>query len=275
MSWTFTDDPGVFLDAAGAWLAARPAEHTVPLTVTAALRGRVPGGDGAPAPVLGWWRGPDGEVAGTLVQTPPRPPLLDGLGPDAVAALLAARPLTSANADRATALAVAAHWPGHRVDEERRLYRLDGLVPPCPAPPGRARSARPGDRALLVRWHRGFAADLGRPDTEAEAAVDRRLSGDGLTLWEDGGAPVSMAVVSPRVAGAVRVVAVYTPPEHRGRGYAAAVTAQVARTALDGGAEHVLLFADPANPTSNGVYWRIGFRPVADRLVVGAEPDHG
>lgn len=30
----------------------------------------------------------------------------------------------------------------------------------------------------------------------------------------------------------------------------------------------VLLFTDIANPTSNGVYRRIGYRPVADRAVV-------
>lgn len=38
MTWTFTDDVDVFLDAAGASLAARPAENTLVLTITAALR---------------------------------------------------------------------------------------------------------------------------------------------------------------------------------------------------------------------------------------------
>ncbi|MGW2085198.1 hypothetical protein [Streptomyces sp. NPDC001880] len=38
MPWTFTDDVDVFLDAAGASLAARPAENTLVLTVTATLR---------------------------------------------------------------------------------------------------------------------------------------------------------------------------------------------------------------------------------------------
>ncbi|NDZ77671.1 hypothetical protein G3I19_03840 [Streptomyces sp. SID10853] len=30
----------------------------------------------------------------------------------------------------------------------------------------------------------------------------------------------------------------------------------------------VLLFTDIANPTSNGVYRRIGYRPLAERVVV-------
>lgn len=49
----------------------------------------------------------------------------------------------------------------------------------------------------------------------------------------------------------------------RGHGYAGAATAEVSRAALAAGATEVLLFADLANPTSNGLYQRIGYRPVA------------
>lgn len=38
----------------------------------------------------------------------------------------------------------------------------------------------------------------------------------------------------------------------------------MSRAALAKGAEEVLLFADLANPTSNGLYQRIGYRPVTD-----------
>ena len=54
----------------------------------------------------------------------------------------------------------------------------------------------------------------------------------------------------------------WTPPEHRRHGYAAALTAAVAGRLLGHG--RVVLFADLANPTSTGVYLRIGFRPVGD-----------
>jgi predicted GNAT family acetyltransferase len=40
----------------------------------------------------------------------------------------------------------------------------------------------------------------------------------------------------------------------------------VCRFARQAGAGEVLLFADLANPTSNGVYRRIGFVPVSERL---------
>ncbi|MBO0915746.1 GNAT family N-acetyltransferase [Streptomyces laculatispora] len=275
MTWTFTDDVDVFLDAAGGSLAARPTENTLALTVTASLRRHGPHAFTEHPPVLGWWRGADGAVTGTLVQTPPRPAVLNGLVPESVGPLLAALPLTGVNAERATANAVAAHWPGHRVDEEQRLYRLGEPAPPSPAPGGRARASNPADRELLLRWYRAFAADIGESAGHPERAVDERTAEGRLTLWEDGGVPVSMAGVSPRIAGTVRVAPVYTPPEHRGRGYAAAVTAEVGRAAREAGADEVLLFADLANPTSNGVYVRIGYRTVCDRLLISAQGSGG
>ncbi|MGW4027163.1 GNAT family N-acetyltransferase, partial [Streptomyces sp. NPDC005009] len=47
-------------------------------------------------------------------------------------------------------------------------------------------------------------------------------------------------------------------------GYAGAVTAEVSRAALASGATDVVLFTDPANPTSNALYQRIGYVRVAD-----------
>jgi len=57
-----------------------------------------------------------------------------------------------------------------------------------------------------------------------------------------------------------RIGPVYTPPEHRGHGYAAAVTAAAARGALERGARQVLLYTDLANPTTNRLYpgWASG-----------------
>jgi predicted GNAT family acetyltransferase len=90
----------------------------------------------------------------------------------------------------------------------------------------------------------------------------------GITLWEDGGRPVSMASVTSQVAGVCRVGSVYTPPRYRHRGYGGAVTTAASRRALDRGAAAMVLYADLANPTSNALYQRIGYRPVCDRVAV-------
>ncbi|MFE6183242.1 GNAT family N-acetyltransferase [Streptomyces sp. NPDC056465] len=273
MTWTFTDDVEAFLDAAGASLAARPAANTLLLTVTATLRDSGPQAYGSAPPVLGWWRGADGEVAGALVRTPPFVPILGTASAEAVDALADALPLPGINADRDSARTLAARWPRHRVDEEHRLYRLGTLLPPSPAPAGGPRTATTADRAVLVEWLRTFGRETGQSGDRAERIVDERTVHGGLTFWETGGVPVSLAGVSRRVAGTVRVANVYTPPEHRGRGYAAALTAEVSRAAREEGAREVLLFTDLANPTSNGVYGRIGYEAVSDRLLITAEPE--
>ena len=56
--------------------------------------------------------------------------------------------------------------------------------------------------------------------------------------------------------------------EHRRLGYAGAVTAAVSQAALDAGASHVVLSTDQENPTTNGLYLRLGYRPVEDHAVL-------
>jgi predicted GNAT family acetyltransferase len=62
----------------------------------------------------------------------------------------------------------------------------------------------------------------------------------------------------------IRVGPVYTPPDRRRRGYGAAVTAELTRRELAVGRRYCFLYTDEANPTSNSVYRRIGYRVVGD-----------
>ena len=66
------------------------------------------------------------------------------------------------------------------------------------------------------------------------------------------------------VAGVMRIGPVYTPPQHRGRGYASSAVAAVSRAALEGGMSQCLLYTDLANPGSNRIYAALGYRRVAD-----------
>jgi predicted GNAT family acetyltransferase len=76
-------------------------------------------------------------------------------------------------------------------------------------------------------------------------------------------------------AGQVRVGPVYTPRQHRGRGYGGAATWTVSQAARDAGVSQVLLFTDLANPVSNALYQRLGYQPVADRLVLAFKKKGG
>ncbi|MFE2433000.1 GNAT family N-acetyltransferase [Streptomyces sp. NPDC059373] len=275
MAWNLTDDVETFLTAAGDFLRSRPAEHTVLLTVTETMRVGARTAYGDEPPLFGWWTGPGGAPEGAFVRTPPRPALLTPLPGDAAASLAGLwdldRPLPGVTAEQRTAEAFAEAWRARTgavisVNRRSRLYRLAGLLPPDPMPPGRARVATVADRELLLKWFEAFSLDLGAPDTAGERHVDDRLRYGGLTLWEIDGTPVSLAGVSRTVAGAARVSPVYTPSDLRGRGYAGAATAAVSGAALDAGAGEVLLFTDLANPTSNALYQRIGYVPVSDRV---------
>ena len=66
----------------------------------------------------------------------------------------------------------------------------------------------------------------------------------------------------------IRIGPVYTPPDHRGRGYASNLTAFVSRTVLDEGRSFCFLYTDVANPTSNRIYQSIGYEPVGDAMMV-------
>ena len=77
-----------------------------------------------------------------------------------------------------------------------------------------------------------------------------------------------MAGLTRAVAGMARIGPVYTPPALRGRGYAGAATAAVSQAALDAGTREVVLYTDLANPVSNALYERLGYRPVEDRVVL-------
>ncbi|MEV5979057.1 GNAT family N-acetyltransferase [Streptomyces sp. NPDC052114] len=275
-TWHFTDDLDGFLDRAGAFLRAEPAVHTVLLSVTDTLRMRGPRAYGDGDPLFGAYTGDDGTVRGAFVRTPPHRVALSPLDP--VAADDLARRLADVSPDLPgvatelhTARAFAEAWEKHTgatatAGVEQRLYRLGTLTPPAPGPKGRARVAGDADRDLLARWHEEFGEAVGeRPAMAPGEWADARIAYGGVTLWETpDGTPVAMAGATRLVAGQIRVAPVYTPAALRGRGYGGAATAAVSRAALDAGAAEVLLFTDLANPTSNGLYQRIGYRAVRD-----------
>jgi len=285
MGWFITRTAGEFLDAAGEFLRAEPARNSVALTVTENLRlsaaATTPGSQG---PWFGCWRSEtDGPVSAAFVHTPEFPVLLSDASRRAAAELArdlsaAQRQVPGVNAGQGAADAFAAGWrerTGDTVTVHRRmrLFRLGELIRPVPGPEGSARLAAERDRALLAEWFDAFAREIGDPPRQDhEAVIDERLSYGGITLWEVDGVPVSIAGLTRVVAGMVRVGAVYTPPAQRGRGYASAVTVAISQAALDAGVREVVLYTDLANPTSNALYQRLGYRPVEDRVVFSFEP---
>jgi predicted GNAT family acetyltransferase len=277
--WRLTSDIEEYAERTWDLLTASPAEHTIPLTVLETVRG---GHRWSDEPMLFGWFEDGAKVRGAVFRTPPFELLLAVVPEDSTAELAAVlragrAGLPGANGEVASVERFAAAWSAAtgaraRTTLRLRLYELGTLTAPQPAPAGRGRAAAAGDLETAMRWLSAFQAETASPGGAVESMVRERIEDGRLWLWEDEtGAAASLASRTVAVAGVARVAPVYTPPEQRRRGYGAAVTAACTAAALERGAERVVLFTDLANPTSNAIYQRIGYRPIGRRQVVRFE----
>jgi len=177
--------------------------------------------------------------------------------------------LPGVNGDAATAESFAGQWSERcksavKPFQGLRLYELLE-VGEVPRTEGHLRQAGPEDRSLMNLWTRAFQDEIGESANDTELRVDRGLAAGQLWVWDKKGETMSMAVSREPTHGVVRLSGVYTPPELRGRGYAAACVSALSRRACGGG-HRCILYTDLGNPISNSVYRRIGYRAVAEAL---------
>ena len=139
------------------------------------------------------------------------------------------------------------------------------------------RSQPPSGRIARLRFGRllqGTVANRSVEITVCQNAKRQRAQAGQLPL---GALHVGFVIANQRhfnppivqtPAGSVaRIGPVFTPAHLRGRGYASAVTAALSDELLQRCAV-VMLFTDAANPTSNAVYARLGYKVVADVVEV-------
>ncbi len=150
------------------------------------------------------------------------------------------------------------------VADRSRLHVLGEFV--AQQADGTPRLATEDDVDVVAPMFSAYRQEVGHPGEPAAADrtwVQQRIERNRLWLWESSGQIVTMVGHQSPVFGVVRVGPVYTPPDHRGRGYASALTAHVTRQLRDAG-NQVCLHTDLANPTSNKIYAAIGYHPVQD-----------
>ncbi len=280
MGWRFTDDVETFAERARPILAEDPVRHTVPLTVLDSVReGRMDDRQSADPLLFGWCESPGQSViTGAILMTPPYELILAVIPEEGTANLVAAlrghgARLPGANGDVEVVDEFSTRWlagTNQRAETffRMRLYRLGELVAPAPLPLGQARLAVESDTDVAVEWFLAFHLEVGLPGSDVAPAVRGRIADRRMWLWEDESHQVvSLAARQKTAVGVARIGPVYTPPDLRRHGFAAAVTAACSIDALEH-ADQVVLFTDLANPTSNSIYQQIGYRPVSDRLAV-------
>jgi predicted GNAT family acetyltransferase len=149
-----------------------------------------------------------------------------------------------------------------QIQMEQVIYRLD-QVEDVPLSPGELVQAREEHLEVLTDWMLGFSeATPDRWDrAEARTRAQDHVAAQSLYLWQDE-RPVSMAWRSRPTPHGITVTGVYTPPEFRRRGYATSCVASLSRLLLAEGHQYCTLYTDLANPTSNSIYQKVGYRPI-------------
>lgn len=146
---------------------------------------------------------------------------------------------------------------------------LDHLDPPGAFKRGLVcRAPDESELDFVVAWRVAFVAGLiGSPETDdmrrSERIIAEILHKDGHHwLLTDHGHPVAYAGFNAVLPDAVQLAWVYTPPEHRGRGYGRGVVAgALMRAHADGVARGVLAVEDDNEPAIRA-YRALGFREV-------------
>ncbi len=271
MQLTVHDSAESFLATAGAFLKMSEAENSI-VTIAAARMASGAPGDDAGAYLASIAQ--DGVVIAAALQGGAGGMLLTAAPPSAltlIAADMSARcrvpksivgPLDACEG-------FAREWAGrsgqrHSLRFHLRHYELH-RPPPPPRARGRMRVPEPRERELLLAWQLAFVeeARLADDSGHTQRVFARRLEQGTIRVWDDDGI-VALAGYGDGGTDVARIAPVFTPPEHRGRSYASALVSELSRELFAMGKRALFLTADASNPTSNGIYRRIGFVSAAD-----------
>ncbi len=285
MSYTVTrhDDATALLAAAEPFLLQREALNSLILgAARAAERGAAPRRRRPPLCLT--VSGPTGPALVALSSAGRRLLLADNEAAtdealDTLVAALAATPraVPDVFAHQALARRFAERWSAAigqsaRLIEQQHLFEATAIALPPITLTGRLRPATVRESDVLSDWLMAFQDSTTHHDAgdrhAAGILVDGLLARKDLYVWDVGDRraprPVTMAARSRPSARGIAISLVYTPPEERGRGYAAACVAHLSQLLLDSNWQFCTLFADATNAAASVVFERIGYKPIAD-----------
>lgn len=148
---------------------------------------------------------------------------------------------------------------------EWNVYRVDNIVPLTSMATGRLRLGSIDDTSLVRSWGTDYGNERPAP-VDVSNYLFRKLKNGDLFVWEDQ-SPRTILTISGRIGKGVRVSAIYTPPQHRGNGFASAALHEICRRMKSDGFSYVtlsVLINDPAER----VYQKIGFYSIGQRAAL-------
>ncbi|HEY8443439.1 MAG TPA: GNAT family N-acetyltransferase [Clostridia bacterium] len=163
----------------------------------------------------------------------------------------------------------------YKLGMNQRIYELTKVNPEIKKF-GVLRLVEEKDMSFFPYWLEAFNASRTYGSAQMPVPLDEkeyhyRIAQKKIYILEVDGQPVSMAGYARKMTNSVAIAFVYTPPYYRGRGYASSCVAQLSQMALDNGYSKCALYTDLANPTSNSIYQKIGYKPVCDSLMLNFE----
>jgi predicted GNAT family acetyltransferase len=159
----------------------------------------------------------------------------------------------------------------YNIEEDQRLYALTEVNNEYLQGEYTFRPANEQDMSFLPYWCNGFHNDCfpNKNDMQTSVGVaEHHLSSKRLYILEDKGVAVTMAGNSRNMLSAGGVGPVFTPPYFRKRGYASACVARLSRQILESGKKYCVLYTNLANPISNSIYQKIGYKTICDSSVI-------
>ncbi|MFD1032087.1 GNAT family N-acetyltransferase [Metaplanococcus flavidus] len=219
-----------------------------------------------------------GEILGVCLMTPPHPLQIIFFKEDtdleetlALHLKKAELEIPGAIGDKEHAERFAGAWTALtgaivELQMDEGLYRIDAVVRGLEKSPGSWRVANKQDAELLEEWYLLFEKETGigaSSHRDASMKIEQFLEDKEVYVWEVDGQIVSCMKKSRPSKHGITVSFVFTPKEHRRKGYARTMVAEVTEELLLE-FNFVMLYTDLKNPSSNKIYSEIGYEQIAN-----------
>jgi predicted GNAT family acetyltransferase len=262
-------DSQSFLNRAEKWLLQKEAEHNIILSVSYLLTGD----SHFQEPIYLATVEEDAEVCGCVVRAPPDGLYVTDMPIAAVSEIVHQlqkyyQELPEVIGPESVATEFAKKWKLQKwkMHSHLRWYSVSEVIAPKRVAPGFLRKAGSEDIPLVSDWASSYAREVA---TKVDVVIvfQRMVRRGLLHLWDDDG-PRCVITASGLTPNAARISSLYTPPEYRGRGYAANAVASVSQQILNSGRQLCVTAADVNEPGPTAIYKSVGYRSSEEIVLI-------